>query len=283
MLQQKIVLIPALAIVLTACNPSGNENTPASAAEPPATTATSSEVVATVNGVQITRDDLAVYTNQRNSRLKTGAESDPKVVLDELVGLELMRQEAVRKGLDKKPDIVNEIDQQRRTLLAGAALRDYLQNNQISDEDLRLMYDQQAAQPGMEYKARHILLPTEAEARNAITRLDEGGDFAEMAKELSTGPTGKNGGDLGWFASGQMVKPFSEATAALDKGTYTKDPVQTQFGWHVILLEDSRESTPPAFEDVKDRLRTAATSQRLKQHMQEIRDSAEVTMPESSQ
>mgnify|MGYP001815205068 CR=1 FL=1 len=283
MLQQKIVLIPALAIVLTACNPSGNENTPASAAEPPATTATSSEVVATVNGVQITLDDLAVYTNQRNSRLKTGAESDPKVVLDELVGLELMRQEAVRKGLDKKPDIVNEIDQQRRTLLAGAALRDYLQNNQISDEDLRLMYDQQAAQPGMEYKARHILLPTEAEARNAITRLDEGGDFAEMAKELSTGPTGKNGGDLGWFASGQMVKPFSEATAALDKGTYTKDPVQTQFGWHVILLEDSRESTPPAFEDVKDRLRTAATSQRLKQHMQEIRDSAEVTMPESSQ
>jgi peptidyl-prolyl cis-trans isomerase C len=109
-----------------------------------------------------------------------------------------------------------------------------------------------ASAPSQQFKARHILVDTQAAAADLITQLDDGADFAELAKEHSTGPTGPNGGDLGWFAPDQMVQPFSQAVAALEDGAHTAEPVQTQFGWHVILREDSRENQPPTLESVRD-------------------------------
>jgi peptidyl-prolyl cis-trans isomerase C len=241
-----------------------------------ASTTPTGAVVAMVNGTAITQSVVDVYTAQRRARQPAGDADDTNAIIEELVNLELMRQEGLGKGLDSEPEIVATIDQQHRTILAGAAIKDFMQNNPVSDEQVRQLYDTQIGVPSTEYKARHILIETKETAEQIIGLLDDGRDFAELAKEKSTGPTGKNGGSLGWFSANQMVAPFSEAVATMDKGVYTKEPVQTQFGWHVILLEDSRESTPPPFEDVKDRLKMAVTNQQLQQHLQQVRQSAQV-------
>ena len=124
----------------------------------------------------------------------------------------------------------------------------------------------------MQYKARHILVQTQGEADALVNQLNEGADFEALAKEFSTGPSGPNGGDLGWFAPDQMVKPFADAVVALDDGTYTKTPVQTQFGWHVILREESRESEPPTLESVRDAIKQRVEQQKFQDYMQGLRD-----------
>ena len=187
-----------------------------------------------------------------------------------------MRQEAVSNGANNDPVVRATLNQLERSTLAAAAIKAYMTNNEISDEDLRTAYDTGVGKAGPEYNARHILVETEEQANEVIKALDEGGDFAELAKEKSTGPSGPQGGELGWFSAGQMVKPFSDAAAALEKGSYTKQPVQTQFGWHVIRLEDTREGTPPPFDDVKARLKIMLANQKLQQHVEQLRSSATI-------
>jgi peptidyl-prolyl cis-trans isomerase C len=155
-----------------------------------------------------------------------------------------------------------------------------MNSNPVSDESAQELYDAQIGKAGKEYSARHILLENEEDAKAVIAQLDEGADFSELAKEKSTGPSGSSGGKLGWFGAGQMVAPFSEATAKLNKGEYTKEPVQTQFGWHVIILDDTRESNPPSFEDVKDRLKMLLANQQLQQHVEELKNSATIDIKE---
>jgi peptidyl-prolyl cis-trans isomerase C len=123
----------------------------------------------------------------------------------------------------------------------------------------------------MEFKARHILVESQGEANDLIAQLDDGADFAELAKEKSTGPSGPSGGDLGWFPPDRMVPSFSAAVQGLDNGAYTKEPVQTQFGWHVILREDSRESVPPPFESVRDALKQQVEGQKLQEYIESLR------------
>jgi peptidyl-prolyl cis-trans isomerase C len=216
-----------------------------------------------------------VYSGQRAAKAH-GSDASRETILNELVALELMRQEAVAKGLADTPQVVATLDQLKRSTLAGAAIKSYMDSNQVTEEDAKQFYDTQVGVPGKEYKARHILVETEDEAKDLITRLDDGGDFSELAKEKSTGPSGPSGGELGWFGAGQMVKPFADAAAAMEKGTYSKTPVQTEFGWHVIMLDDMRDSTPPPFEDVKERLKVLLTNQNLQQHISELRESAEI-------
>ena len=233
------------------------------------------KILAMVNGSAITQPVLDIYMEIRK-RQKPGNAADRDTVLDELISLELMRQEGVSKGLESRPTVIATLDQQQRTVLASAAIQDFMASNPVSDEAVRELYDSQIGTAGLEYNARHILVKTQEEATEIIKQLDNGGNFEELAKEKSTGPSGKTGGKLGWFAPAQMVKPFSEATAQLEKGSYTKEPVQTQFGWHIILLEDSREITPPAFEDVKDRVKLVAANQKLQAHIQQLRTSASI-------
>lgn len=233
-------------------------------------------VVATVNGTPITQDVVDVYTTQRSKSTVHKGSEDPETVLNELIALELMRQEGVSKGLDTKPEVVATLAQQQRTVLAGAAISDFMADNAATDDDARQLYDEQLGKPATEYNARHILLKTKEEAEEVIKMLDDGADFSDLARDKSTGPSGPSGGKLGWFGANQMVKPFSDATAGLKKGTYTEEPVQTQFGWHVIMLDDTRESTPPAFDDVKDRLKVMIASRRLQQHVEEIRKAADI-------
>ncbi len=275
------ILLPVSLLTLSGCDqlqtPRDVATTAAGqAAADISSAAPTGAVVATVNGTAITQSVVDVYTAQRKARQPASDAGDRNAIIEELVNLELMRQQGLSKGLASQPDIQATLDQQKRTILAGAAIKDFMQNNPVSDEQVKQLYDTQVGVPSMEYNARHILVETSETAEEVIALLDSGSDFAELAKEKSTGPTGKNGGSLGWFSSNQMVAPFSEAAAALEKGSYTKEPVQTQFGWHVILLEDSRESTPPPFEDVKDRLKIAVTNQQLQQHIQQVRQSAKV-------
>ena len=246
------------------------------AAAPADTPAPQETVLAVVNGASITQPVFEVYAAQRKTQKAGQQDSGEEAILEELINLELMRQESVREGLNTQPVIVATLDQQQRTILAGAAIKDYMEKNPVTDAEAEKVYDAQFGTPATEYNARHILVKTREDAEQVIELLDSGSDFEELAKEKSTGPSGASGGKLGWFSPAQMVKPFSEATAKLEPGRYTKEPVETQFGWHVILLEDTRESNPPTFEDVKERLKIFVANQQLQKHIQEIRETAAI-------
>lgn len=191
---------------------------------------------------------------------------------DEVADLYLLAEKAEEAGLDKDPEVAAQIKLQKMSTLASALAGNYLEENPPTEAELRAEYSAQVAgyQP-QQYKARHILVETEDEANAVIAELDEGADFAEVAKEKSTGPSGPNGGDLGWFPPDSMVKPFSDAVIALEDGAYTAAPVQTQFGWHVILREDSRETEAPSFEEVKDRLTPVVEQKKLQSYLDGLR------------
>lgn len=242
---------------------------------PPGILSAADEVVATVNGASITRAELEAFAASR----KDGKPRDEKALIEELVNLELLRQAAEKQGLDKTPEMQAELRNLQRRALAGAELQRYVDahKGELDEKALREEYQAQIARlPKTEYKARHILVDSKEEAEKIIAELDKGADFAELAKKRSKGPSGKNGGDLGWFKPQNMVKPFSEAVAGLKKGEFTKSPVKTQFGWHVILLEDTRKIDPPAFDDVKDQLRSILVTKAVQKHLQELRKDATV-------
>lgn len=269
------VLLAGVLLSLAGCDQMQSSlNTTGSGSKPD--TAVTGDIIATVNGSPITQQVLDVYRQQRAAKGIKPDTSDDAAVLNELVALELMRQEAVNSGAQADPVISATLDQLDRSTLAGAAIKSFITANESSDEELRNAYDTGVGKPGKEFNARHILVETEQEAKDIIALLDGGGDFVELAKEKSTGPSGPNGGELGWFGAGQMVKPFADAAAALEKGSYTKEPVQTQFGWHVIRLEDSREGTPPPYEDVKERLKIMLANQKLQKHIEQIKESATI-------
>jgi peptidyl-prolyl cis-trans isomerase C len=267
------LLVPALLFATYGCD---QLQTPHQASTAPAAQVPEGPVIATVNGAPIMKSVLDIYGAQRKGNQAEGEEIDDKEILNEVISLELMRQEGVSKGLDTTPTIVATLDQQTRTLLAGAAIRDYVQKNPVTDEQAREVYDREIGKPATEYNARHVLVKTREEADEIIRQLDKGGDFETLAKEKSTDTSASAGGKLGWFSSTQMVQPFADAVAGLQKGSYTKEPVQTQFGWHVILLDDTRESTPPAFDDIKDRLKMLVANQQLQQHIKEVREAAKI-------
>jgi len=278
------LLLTASLLTLAGCDKMQPSKTDSSTADTSAAIATETapgKVLATVNGSAITQPVFDVYMAVRNAQ-KPGANPDRNSVLEELISLELMRQEGVSEGLGSKEAVIATLDQQTRTVLASAAIKDFIAKNPISDEAVRKLYDSQINKTGNEYKARHILVKTREEAADIIKQLDNGGNFEELAKAKSTGPSGKSGGQLGWFSPAQMVKPFSDATAQLEKGAYTKEPVQTQFGWHIIMLEDIRKITPPPFEDIKDRLKLMAANQELQAHVQQLRQAADIEITGST-
>ena len=242
-------------------------------------------ILVTVNGEPITKLMYGIYFQER-MRVTPNAQNTPEMqmnVLNELTNVMLVAQDAEKKQLDKREDVTAALELLRAKLLTQTAIQDYAKNNPPSEEEIQKYYDSEyAGKSTTEYKARHILVKDEAEAKALIEQLDKGADFAKLATEHSTGPTGKNGGDLGWFDSSQMVKPFSDAVKALEKGKYTKEPVKTQFGWHVILLEDTRESPPPALETVKPTITTHLQQQALAHYMEELRAESKLQFNENA-
>lgn len=246
-------------------------------AEATTESSTGSATVATVNGNTITEEMVQIYGAQRSHN--PGAQQlSHEAAIEELVNIELVTQDAEKQGIDKRPNVVKQLEWQRRSLMVGVSMREYVASHPVSDEELKAAYDEQVKKhDGHEYQARHILVATEAEAKDLIAQLDKGGDFAKLASEKSTDPSGKqNGGDLGWFSTDQMVKPFSDAVAKMKKGQVSKKPVESQFGWHIIKLEDTRDVPAPTFDSLKEQLTMQLQNQRVEKYLAELRKDAKI-------
>ena len=233
--------------------------------------------VATVNGVAIpaSRAD-AMIAEQRAQ----GAPDSPQLkeaVREELIRREVLGQEAARKGLDKKAEVQAQMDVMRQAILIRAYLQDYVKANPVTDAELRAEYESIKSRMGdKEYKARHLLLESEVEAMAAIAKLQEGAKIEDLATDSRDPGSKDRGGDLGWNNPGSFVKPFSEALTQLQKGRFTTTPVKTDFGYHVILLEDVRPLKAPSFDEVKPQLQQRLQQQKIEKHVLELRSKAKV-------
>jgi len=243
-----------------------------------APSAFAADSVATVNGKPIKQsiyDYIAKDATARGQKIDAQVKD---VIVNKLVDSELVYQEAQKLGLDKQSDYLAREELARRELLTSTYLQDYVKKNPVSDADTKAAYEQYKKAYGeKEYSARHILVKTEAEAKDIIAQLGKGGDFAKIAKEKSLDPGSKEkGGDLGWFSPATMVKPFSDVVANLQKGATSSSPVQTQFGWHVIKLVDTRPSQPLAYDKVKDGLQKNIQQRNLEKMMADLRSKAKI-------
>lgn len=210
------------------------------------------EAIATVDGEPIPRSLLEAFIRQYpGADLETMAEAERRDLEEHLVNLTILTMHAEREGVDRDPDVRAKIELQRRQALADEMIQRREADEPITDDDLQQAYEERYAEAGTEYRARHILVDDEDKARELIGRLDDGEAFEELARNYSTDGTSADGGDLGWFEADRMVDPFANALREMETGTYTGEPVQTQFGWHIIRLEDTREGEPPTFDEVR--------------------------------
>ncbi|HYX74485.1 MAG TPA: peptidylprolyl isomerase [Steroidobacteraceae bacterium] len=262
------LLLPALA-ALAACQPKTagiavNDNSPP---------------VATVNGVPITRNFYDFYIKG-----VTGGKSPADITadqrnlaLDNLIRAQVVAEQAIKDGVDKNGDAAYMLQLARLNVLEQAVQERYLKDRQPTEQELRAEYETQlAAMPKTEYHARHILVATEPFAQKIIERLDKGEKFDALAKSESMDSSKSNGGDLGWFTPGRMVPEFAGAVMALKPGEYTHKPVQTQYGWHVIQLLETREVTPPPFEQVRQRLVQVVQAKKFRVYQDELLRNAKV-------
>lgn len=267
-------LVFAATLVLTGCI---DEKTPTTDGSNGAATSSLSkdDAIAVVNGKYISKTALAQLETEISQRSR-GQDFPKDKLIDELVHRELLIQEATNKQLDKTEEFNEQLATIRSSLLSQAAIQNYLKINPVTDADLEAEYNKNVAASGTEYKARHILVEKEETAKQLIAELSKGADFTELAKTKSTGPSAPTGGDLGWFSEGQMVAPFSQAVAALEDNKFTTAPVQTQFGWHIILREGSRSQTPPPFESVKAQMQPMLQRKKIQDYMETLRSQANV-------
>jgi len=236
------------------------------------------KVVATVNGQPIYKKTYEAYVaHKKKQDPKFDAVKNKETLIQELVNRELMLQDAKRLKLEKDKDVLFQLEQYRVDLLIKHAISKKMLATPISDTELKVEYDRRVKAANVkEYKARHILLKDEAKAKSVIKELDNGKEFIKLAKAYSTGPTGKTGGDLGWFNPRQMVPEFSKAVATMKEGTYTKAPVKTKFGWHIIKLEDTRKMDPPKFKDIKKQVRAIMQNKKLQEYIITLREKAKI-------
>ena len=239
-----------------------------------ALTASSALSAQTAPAVSLDPNVLNTYLESRIQKPADQATAqEVALVREELTDIYLLSDEPRAIVLKESPRMQAQLELQARAMLAQAVATDFLTNNPATDEEMQALYAEQIEMaPPLEYKARHILLETQGEAVAVISELEGGSDFAELAKAKSTGPSGPSGGDLGWFPPEQMVAEFSSAVTALGDGEFTRSPVQTQFGWHVILREESRESPPPPYDSVTDVLKQQVEQQKLRDYIAGLRD-----------
>lgn len=265
----------ALLLALAGCQKTGPETDSASTAD----------AVAVVNGEPISAQVFDLYLQRRSGNGATEVSPQQQAeLLNQITNIELLAQAAAKAGLADKSDTQAKLAIQRAQLLANLAIEDYLATHPVTEELLKAEYDKRVAQmPGQEYKARHILVKTEDEARAIIKQLDQGADFAKLAAQSIEPGAAERGGDLGWFTPNQMVGPFADAVVALEKGHYSEQPVQTQFGWHVIRLDDTRPLTPPALEDLKPQLEAAMQQEAIAAYVTQLREAGtvELKLPEA--
>ena len=271
----RIARLSAALIVLTACACSREAATSASTDESLGTTS-----VAVVNGKSVPESVVRIYTlATERQNFDDMSAADRERVVNDVIGLELLLQQAEKEGLTRSRTLAAQIELQRLQTVARAMASDYLEKNPPTDADIKAIYDENLSRlSGEQYKARHILVTTKEEADTVITQLRGGSEFLALAQERADGPTGPNGGALDWFTLDSMPPSFAEAVATMTVGSYSQQPVQTEAGYHVILLEDKRRQEPPAMEEIRDQLESAAERKRLDDYIRTLRETAAVTV-----
>ncbi len=236
-----------------------------------------SATVATVNGKAIPKARADAMIASPAAQGQPDSPALRKAVMEELVRREVLAQEAVKKGFDKKPEIQAQMDLARQTVLIGAYLNDYVKSHPVTDEQIKKEYTELTAKLGnKEYKPRHILVETEDQAKAIIVKLKKGEKIDDLAKESKDPGSKDRGGDLGWATPASFVPPFSAAMIKLEKGKFTEVPVKTDFGWHVILLEDTRELKLPPMDEAKPQISQQLQQRVVQTHMDELRAKAKI-------
>lgn len=235
------------------------------------------EPVATVNGTAISaaRADAMIAEQRAQGAPESAQLKD--AVREELIRREVLSQEAAKKGFDKKADVQAQMEMAKQAILIRAYLQDFVKTNPVGEADLKKEYDSIKGRMGdKEYKPRHVLVETEDQAKAIIAKLQGGSKFEDLAKESRDPGSKERGGDLGWSNPGMFVKPFSEAMVKLEKGKYTTTPVKSDFGYHVIMLEDVRSLQAPSYDEVKPQLQQRLQQQKVERHVLELREKAKV-------
>lgn len=235
------------------------------------------KAAALVNGVSIPQERVDIRVKAAAQQGQPDSPEFRKAVRDELINLEVISQTASKNGLDKQPDVAQQLELARQSVLTGAFVQDYAKNHPISDDVLKQEYEALKARVGnKEYKLSHILVDSEDEATKVVAELKKGAKFAKVAKTKSKDPGSKNnGGDLGWAVPSNFVQPFADAVLKLSKGQVSA-PVQTQFGWHIIKLEDTRELKVPTFEEMKPNLEKRKQQEAIQKAVEELRSKAKI-------
>jgi peptidyl-prolyl cis-trans isomerase C len=233
--------------------------------------------VATVNGKAIPQGRMDVLMAAQMSQ---GRQTGPQLqdnVREELIRREILVQEAEKKGVDKRTDVQTQLALARQGVIIGAYLEQYMKANPVTDDMVKAEYEGiRKALGDKEYKTRHILVETEDEAKAIIAKLKKGDKFEELAKQSKDPGSKDKGGDLGWSTPANYVKPFADAMSRLEKGKFTETPVKSDFGWHVIQLDDTKAMEPPPLEEVKPQLTQRLQQQVIQKHVIELRAKAKV-------
>ena len=261
--------VAAITLVLAACGKGQQQPAAPAASDKPA----SSPPVAVVDGTPISRDAYDDYLKGllRGKPATDVTPEEKNQVLDQMINMQLIAAQAEKDGLQNDPDVATRIALLRTQILADAAAQKYVKSHEPSDQDLHAAYD--TATDKTEYHAEHILVPTKDKADQLIKKIKGGAKFEDVAKAESTDNSKTNGGDLGWFTTARMVKPFGDAVKTLKKGDMTNDPVQTQYGWHIIKLIDTRDAP---FDQMKGQLGNAIMQKKFQEYIDGLKKNAKI-------
>lgn len=233
--------------------------------------------IAVVNGKGVPSSRVDAMLKQATAQGQKDSPELRGMIKEELINREILIQEADKLGLGASAETKALVENARQSILIGALVKDYLKKNAVSDADIKAEYERFKAQTGdKEYRARHILVDKEDDAKAIIAKLKAGGKFEELAKQSKDTGSAANGGDLDWASPASFVKPFSDAMIALQKGQVTEVPVKTQFGFHVIRLDDTRAAKVPTLEEIKPQIAEALQQKKLQAYQGELRAKAKI-------
>jgi peptidyl-prolyl cis-trans isomerase C len=271
-----IALVAGTVAVTAVAQDEGKKASKKASAASAAASSGSGRVV--VNGVVIPQSRIDSMNKELTAQGQPDTAERHQAVKEELVNREVIAQAAQKRGLDKNPDVAAQMEMARQAVLVRALFEDEVKKNPISDAMLQQEYERFKASMGTnEYKVRHILVDKEDDAKAIIAELNKGGDFAKIAKEKSKDPGSKdNGGDLDWGPSARYVAPFANAVTSMQKGQTTQTPVKTDFGYHVIRLDDVRPLQVPPFSELKEQFRQRAQQQQIQRVVMDLRQKAKV-------
>jgi peptidyl-prolyl cis-trans isomerase C len=275
----RVAAVAAITLLLAACGKGQQAMVPPAA---PAPDKPVTPPVAIVDGTPISRDAYHDYLKSllRGKSVTEVTPEEKNQVLEQMINMQVIATQAVKDGLDKDPDVASRLDLLRTQVLADAAAQKYLKTIVPTDQELHAEYDAQVAvMDKTEYHARHILVATTDKdlADKLIKKLKGGAKFEDLAKSQSIDPGSKAaGGDLGWFTLAHMVKPFGDAVKGLKKGEVTPEAVQTQYGWHIVKLEDTREAVSPQFDQLKPKLGNAVQQKKFQAYIEGLKKNAKI-------